>query len=154
MSKNPDCNLKNSVFKTHEFIHSHINNYTQKNCNQITQKPNTQNPKHTHTHNHSHNKPTHLHTHTQASPMSAKGTLHTQKQTGFSTLHTHTLTNEGRIRTYSTWQLNQPPLPPPLTHTTPHYPQVMEPLTMIGGMAAAGGVALMNQGGCGLTGLS
>jgi hypothetical protein len=32
--------------------------------------------------------------------------------------------------------------------------KVVEPLTMIGGMAAAGGVALMNQGGCGLTGLS
>lgn len=32
--------------------------------------------------------------------------------------------------------------------------KVMEPLRMIGGMAAAGGVALMNQGGCGLTGLS
>jgi hypothetical protein len=31
---------------------------------------------------------------------------------------------------------------------------VLEPLQMIGGMAAAGGVALMNQGGCGLTGLS
>ena len=35
-----------------------------------------------------------------------------------------------------------------------HTVKVMEPLTMIGGMAAAGGVALMNQGGCGLTGLS
>ena len=32
--------------------------------------------------------------------------------------------------------------------------KVVEPLEMIGGMAAAGGVALMNQGGCGLTGLS
>eukprot|EP00035_Acanthoeca_spectabilis_P026015 m.460925 g.460925 ORF g.460925 m.460925 type:complete len:691 (+) comp22172_c0_seq1:81-2153(+) len=32
--------------------------------------------------------------------------------------------------------------------------KVMEPLEMIGGMAAAGGVALMNQGGCGLSGLS
>ena len=32
--------------------------------------------------------------------------------------------------------------------------KLMEPLDMIGGMAAAGGVALMNQGGCGLTGLS
>jgi len=31
---------------------------------------------------------------------------------------------------------------------------VVEPLHMIGGMAAAGGVALMNQGGCGLSGLS
>lgn len=31
---------------------------------------------------------------------------------------------------------------------------IVEPLQMIGGMAAAGGVALMNQGGCGLTGLS
>jgi hypothetical protein len=31
---------------------------------------------------------------------------------------------------------------------------VVEPLQMIGGMAAAGGVALMNQGGCGLSGLS
>ena len=35
-----------------------------------------------------------------------------------------------------------------------HTVKVMEPLPMIGGMAAAGGVALMNQGGCGLTGLS
>ena len=35
-----------------------------------------------------------------------------------------------------------------------HTVKVMEPLEMIGGMAAAGGVALMNQGGCGLTGLS
>lgn len=32
--------------------------------------------------------------------------------------------------------------------------KVVEPLHMIGGMAAAGGVALMNQGGCGLSGLS
>ncbi len=32
--------------------------------------------------------------------------------------------------------------------------KVVEPLRMIGGMAAAGGVALMNQGGCGLSGLS
>eukprot|EP00980_Cylindrotheca_fusiformis_P013004 scaffold3248_cov112-Cylindrotheca_fusiformis.AAC.5 len=32
--------------------------------------------------------------------------------------------------------------------------KVVEPLHMIGGMAAAGGVSLMNQGGCGLTGLS
>lgn len=32
-------------------------------------------------------------------------------------------------------------------------PQVMEPLRMIGGMAAAGGVALMNQG-CGMTGVT
>lgn len=32
--------------------------------------------------------------------------------------------------------------------------KVVEPLTMIGGMAAAGGVSLMNQGGCGLTGLA
>jgi len=37
----------------------------------------------------------------------------------------------------------------------PHFSvSVVEPLEMIGGMAAAGGVALMNQGGCGLTGLS
>ena len=35
-----------------------------------------------------------------------------------------------------------------------HRVLVVEPLEMIGGMAAAGGVALMNQGGCGLTGLS
>lgn len=32
--------------------------------------------------------------------------------------------------------------------------KVVEPLKMIGGMAAAGGVALMNQGGCGLSGLA
>lgn len=32
--------------------------------------------------------------------------------------------------------------------------KVVEPLTMIGGMAAAGGVSLMNQGRCGLTGLA
>jgi heterodisulfide reductase subunit A-like polyferredoxin len=32
--------------------------------------------------------------------------------------------------------------------------KMVEPLTMIGGMAAAGGVALMNQGGCGLSGLA
>lgn len=32
--------------------------------------------------------------------------------------------------------------------------KVVEPLRMIGGMAAAGGVSLMNQGGCGLTGLA
>jgi hypothetical protein len=32
--------------------------------------------------------------------------------------------------------------------------KVVEPLKMIGGMAAAGGVSLMNQGRCGLTGLA
>mmetsp|Transcript_22225 Transcript_22225/g.57982 ORF Transcript_22225/g.57982 Transcript_22225/m.57982 type:complete len:695 (-) Transcript_22225:268-2352(-) len=40
------------------------------------------------------------------------------------------------------------------SHNNKYTVKVMEPLGMIGGMAAAGGVALMNQGGCGLTGLS
>ena len=35
-----------------------------------------------------------------------------------------------------------------------HAVKVMDPRTMFGGMAAANGLVLMNQGGCGLTGLS